>query len=459
MVKAKFCYVHYLVIDLELTSFLHIGGENNEEELSVNGSGQYIIPASGTAGAVRDYVTKNLPAYDLDRWFGMSSDKEKSMSKILFYDSQCNDCKIEKRTGIRINPDYGVAEDGSLREKYFIGNGMKTNLKIQFFTESTEENDTAEKIIESIIIGFSSGRIRLGASKTNGAGIFRVIKAYKAVLDLKKNEDLDKYLNGVEAAFDKYIAEFEIPEIQDYGRYAFSLYASIPNGLIVKSGKTEIIKSKDEDSSHEFSLNMRKTITELGGEEKNVYFIPGSTIKGVIRSYASQVCDHLGISQTIIGRIFGQQDENGDKIAGKVVVEDVIINDPNERIYNRVKIDRWLGSAIDGALFSDKVLSTSKKNKLKINIDILDERFSKDEKKIRDSAYGLVFLALRDVGLGLVPIGSGNNVGYGRLKGTNLNVENSRFRFKDSCLVCEDDNEELVKGYLAALGGLRNEGE
>lgn len=43
-----------------------------------------------------------------------------------------------------------------------------------------------------------------------------------------------------------------------------------------------------------------------------------------------------------------------------------------------------------------------------------------EPKSLYSLACGLVFLALRDLGLGLLPVGSGNNVGYGRLHGTEL---------------------------------------
>ena len=76
-------------------------------------------------------------------------------------------------------------------------------------------------------------------------------------------------------------------------------------------------------------------------------------------------------------------------------------NDLN-RITHRIHIDKFTGGVMNGSLFSEKNVFGN----MEIRMRIL-------KRNKPDSTCGLLLLALRDMAVGMVSVGSGRNVGKG----------------------------------------------
>lgn len=439
-------YIYYAKLSLRLESILRIAGESEEHfELVTNGEGQYIIPATGIAGAMKHYLSEEskysegskYTQKDVEELFG----GQEHSSIFCFYDAECNNVKLEQRRGIRLNSRYGVAENRGLFSQYYIGQGMTCSLCMQAHVDE-EKRELVQNIIQSVTAAIAGHRIVFGSKKSNGAGEFSVSSAKMRCLDLKNEEDRKCYLDNTELEIFE-----ECKEEICYDQSAesmmcneYSLQAKIPDGLLVKSGERE--KGAAVNMSHEI-------------EGEKVYYIPGSSIKGIIRSYAEKIADYLKVEKDSLTAIFGtSQDgtakaagENADRQAGSVYVSDCTIWNAVETPYNRIKVDRWLGSTISGAKMVENVISTKENQSISIQVRIDKSRLDENQWKM---ANAFVYLALRDLGIKRISLGSGNSVGYGRLLGEKLVVNGIECPIdRDQINIGECESEIL--GYLKAL--------
>jgi len=93
--------------------------------------------------------------------------------------------------------------------------------------------------------------------------------------------------------------------------------------------------------------------------------------------------------------------------------------DGAKRLYraDHVAIDRWTGGAADGLLFSGVEPTASAK------WDPIELRFRTTSQADRQAAFALLWLVLRDLCDGRIPLGYAGNRGYGALKVNNIELE------------------------------------
>ena len=511
-----FRYVIYAVIDLQLDGILHIGnGDDDSIGLAVNSQGQYIIPATGFAGPVRHGIGEKSDANDsnnkYDKYFGSSEGDD---SRIYFYDAVCEDTYVEKRTGVKIDSRLGTAEDKYLYNTYYLGDGMTTSIRLQAFAADQKEKkaligisgddaarcpasesankamdkssqDSADEsvgVIGEIIGEIASGRITFGAKTGIGAGRFKITGVRTRVLDLTNIEDRNSYLGGVKAMFDSCapdqklnkIAQEKEEEIPD-----FRLTAIIPDGLLVKSGDLSDIandvnmnrakhgRSGDEAKNADGGVGNSDINIE---ENESEYFIPGSTMKGLFRSYAETICHAKGLSDektdALVIALFGNKNEKkdskagdaADKVdeekvsavknepprrAGKLRFSDVVIHKPCKVIHPRIKIDRWLGGTFETAKMSEELLSTKGEDSFDIDVSVNVQ----DDPYLMSAANAFIFLTCRDLARGLIPIGSGSSEGLGRLQGKKLFAKGGKYTFDGDGRVKMTDGSESANSF------------
>lgn len=395
-------FVFYGRIHMTSVSILHIGGDSEENfELAVNGDRQFIIPASGLVGCIRHYLeSENKTA--ANSFFG----DQDHIGRAYVYDAVLNQYSgLETRNGIEIDRKYGTAKKGKLYTRYYLAEGTKTCIEMKVYCRSREEFKT---LFCKIADGIEAGGIAFGANRSNGAGCFKVDSAEYRILDLQKAEDLETYLaDDPKWKGSSYTPVSASPSLNN----TFVLEAEIPNGLLVKDGE-----------KHR-GINSMNIVRIADGKEQA--YIPGTTIKGLMKAQADRILKYYGWESSLLASIFGS-DPQGTPTKGHVFVSDVDITSACKRIYARNKIDRLKGSGINGGLIMEEVLSTKEGKTISIAVRI-DPYMEPELQRI---ARILVYLALRDLGAGYLSIGSGNNVGYGRLRGTKLSVGEQVCTFK-----------------------------
>ena len=443
-------YMYFFRLPMELTSMLRIAGEDGTSELVQDGEGQYILPATSIAGAVKSYIQKEFPA-ECSNVFG----DENGDSKAYFYDSVCENVQFEKRIGIRIDGRTGTVKKGQLYNQYFIGQGMRCVLKIQF-SVNEDKQDVVLEMMKSLISAINSKRLRFGGKKVNGAGAFSVNNAKYRVLDMQDDNDRRDYIDmDILSQFDRCNIVLDssdrINSLAETRWISYQLNVDIPNGLLVRSG------GRDSGTGSS-ALNMSKMVD---GTER--YYIPASTIKGLVRAQATRIGRLVGIDDTTLQLIFGHDGSSEtNPIAGAVYAEDCLINKATETVYHRLKIDRLTGAGINGALLGEKVVGTLPQSNTMIQLEVDWERLASNDsqngERLWKLANALVFLTLRDLGLGRLAIGSGESVGYGYMEASTLKINDSVCVFdSDARTINVGECETTIKSWLAELE-VSNEG-
>jgi CRISPR/Cas system CSM-associated protein Csm3 (group 7 of RAMP superfamily) len=136
---------------------------------------------------------------------------------------------------------------------------------------------------------------------------------------------------------------------------------------------------------------------------------------------------------------------------GKITVEETIIDGYPEEVQTRIKIDRFTGGAMEGALLETKPLFSQKNGKM-INLKITIRDYEAHE-------AGLMLLVLKDLWTADLPIGGEKAIGRGVLEGRHAEIkwdseESIKFE-KISDLTVEDKNK--LQSFIQALVNLRKE--
>jgi CRISPR/Cas system CSM-associated protein Csm3 (group 7 of RAMP superfamily) len=183
----------------------------------------------------------------------------------------------------------------------------------------------------------------------------------------------------------------------------------------------------------------------------NQYIIPGSTLKGLWRSQAKKILTTINKDVSIVEDIFGTDSGSNKRESvlrrGNVFVQDTFILDYKEVHCHRIKIDRFTGGTMDGAKFDEKPINGT------VSMQLMYKK-SKDE-KINHAAYALLLLTAREIALGNISIGSGNNVGYGRINGNEIvfkdGTNRMRIEFEDSKPIMSPDDQKIVDEWIGDL--------
>ena len=150
--------------------------------------------------------------------------------------------------------------------------------------------------------------------------------------------------------------------------------------------------------------------------------VPGSTLKGVLRSRVEYVCRVCGVDACAGSappacpadrpcppcRLFGRAGETGGRGGRRaaVAVADSRIVAPVPETRTHVALDRFTGGARDQLLFTDDVVTAGW---FRITVEALDGALTAVDTALLDAA-------LTDLDAGLVGIGSRTTAGYGTVR-------------------------------------------
>lgn len=299
---------------------LHIGGYGDSPDtdlpLAQNGKGEWYVPGTSIAGVLRNWILNNFNERIVKDIFGFQKDDEGHASFVLIEDATIDNAKevlAEIRDGVGIDRFYGVAADKAKFDRAILPRGTRLNFamtieigakkesnpKVKDDEERKGENDTefekfenrvkrTKAVIGHLLDALQHEKVRFGASKTRGLGRLK--------LEGKKKED----------------GEFENePEIKEQGLVGFDNILKLLND----SGDTRSIKDLKDAASLFTSSSPRLDITitwkprlpvmvkagydgigvdmlplTSGTDKDNLALVlPGSSIKGAIRSHAERI--------------------------------------------------------------------------------------------------------------------------------------------------------------------------
>ena len=409
------------------------------------------IPATTLAGLIRH----SLPEEEQRKWMGYQTKEEScgsqlilSEAKILSEDGKPIDGLSNKedavkqlcyqlpiRQHVRIN-HQGVAEKNGKFDEEIVPKGMRFCFEMELMSEE-DDNEIMDKILSTI----QSNGFRIGSGSRSGFGQISIVSILHRKLNLSIPEDLKLYLSksssleNIWEGFEPYtLAE---NTNTDYISYELTLQptdfmffgAGFGNECSDMTFVREPVIQWDNDD--------RACIIE----KEKVILIPGSSVKGALAhrtayhynklkacfadgKSADELQDHVGKNNKAVRLLFGSEgDKRGkDKKRGNILISDVTQTQTEElekKVLNHVKIDRFTGGAVPGALFSEEVLY-SPENSFTLELLLYKAAITEDKKDKEDKEKALKAFetALTDLCKGYLPLGGGVNRGNGTFKGS-----------------------------------------
>ena len=451
-----FKVIRFIVPLKNITSLrVGTGSEGLDSLLSIDNKAA--IMGTSIAGVFRsnisDIMLKNLIFPKNDE----SENGIKKLSKIFFYDMLGNQ-ELQKndwgyRPHIRMNNENGTNSEKGLFDDYYIKKGQKFLLQMDIHIDKEDTKENEKAIIEEVKLFISKIGIQdisFGSHSTFGYGEFEIeeSKYYRENFDFKIEENFEKYMKLRVIANKEELHNYkniELIDLDNESNYTeILLNSTCEDGFIIKgTQKRKIFK---DNSEMKFDVSYAEYI-----DGKEVFLIPGSSLKGLLRFNCAKILsifDNNG-SNKIIENIWGSNPESADEIKQKGIIKvyDSLVGDSDVSMYNRVKIDRLTGGVYSGACFHEELVIP--KNLMKFRVKILNGN------KYSELAKSLIILSFRDIGLGYMTIGSGENVGYGRLEGHELVINRKEIKFENRQLNSINDFrpiEAIIKSLTMKEG-------
>lgn len=361
------------------------------------------IQATGLAGAMRDYLADEPELQK--QLFGSSADGGDNGSKVRISDAffTGNVVDTELRPRVKINRETGTGQSAQTKGgqnwsgQKFETESVAAGSEFKFTLYLYEREHEYESAVERILGALHAGNIQLGGQKSNGCGYIAFRQILKADYDMTKAED--RKLWAGESKTGQSILEPLKQQISTLDqRIHFELLGEADSEILVKS-----IAVRDYGEEAPDAEQMRTADGRL--------LIPATSIKGVVRSQMEKIAKFRQLPETEIEAIFGKNAEKDEKgFLGCIHFFDTILDGGERSSQKRIHIDKFTGGVMYGGLFSE----TPAYGKLQIRVDLEDEN---------KKAAGLLLMALRDLGLGILPLGSGSSIGRGYISGTELLVK------------------------------------
>lgn len=379
-------------------------GDSVDIEVMRLPDGKPYIPGSSIAGCLHSFL-KHKDDYF---WGKDSKDNQKGnplQSHIRFDDlvaNSSNNDNIAVRDGVRINHQKGIAEDKGKYDYQIVEPGLEFPFKAEITLRASMGTGTnVQDFVSQIKASLESPHFRIGANTNTGFGkvICSEFKAYHF-----------EFPNHGEAWFSFLEKEvFDIPEMpitsnpKDLGEDSFSIQATfrLKSSLMIGAYG---IDGNEPDKSH------------LKSRDRHV--LPGKSIRGAIRHRAVKIWNSLGKPLNEIDNLFGMVDEKNKIQRGRLRVEEFLFQEEEvcPMVQNRIRIDRFTGSVIDGALFNSEPVWKKGEERIKLTFTILKNAVAEEKK--------LLLLLLKDLWLEDLAIGGEKNVGRGILIGLEAEICN-----------------------------------
>ena len=404
------------------------------------------IPATTLAGLIRH----SLPE-EQRRWMGYQTKEESygsqlilSEAKILSEDGKPIDGLSNKedtvkqlchqlpiRQHVRIN-HQGVAEKNGKFDEEIVPKGMRFCFEMELMSEE-DDNEIMDKILSTI----QSNGFRIGSGSRSGFGQISIVSILHRKLDLSIPEDLKLYLSkssSLENIWEGF-EHYTLAENTNTDYISYELTLQPTDFMFFGAG------FGDEHSDMTF---VREPVIQWNNdgraciiEKEKVILIPGSSVKGALAhrtayhynklkgcfadgKSAEELQEHVGKKNEAVKLLFGSEGDNRgkNKKRGNILISDIIkipTEELEKKVLNHVKIDRFTGGAVSGALFSEEVLY-SPETSFKLELLLYQDAITED-KKNKEKILKAFETALTDLCKGYLPLGGGVNRGNGTFKG------------------------------------------
>ena len=416
---ASFTYAaRYQITAVCLTPLRTGGPDGDTEAVLRDGQNRAFLQGTSLAGALRSWLEKHTSLALTECLLGS---QEKSGHLVVSDAMFDPGAEQHTRPRLRIDPITGSAADGGKFDVAHIGAGARLSFSLTWLGNQGQVDEL--ETVEQLLAALHGGNIRLGAQKSNGFG--RVaLTVTKRLFDMTEPQDRQDWLDDADGG-----TPLELPETADSRRVAFTVTGRL-DSLLVRAASVE----QEETGSY--------TPNIIEGSQP---ILPGSSVKGAVRSRAEAIAKAVGLDETRIYELFGRnamESDNGKP--GRVRFEDVRLDDSKRKI-TRIRINKFTGGVVRGGLFKEEPVSSE----VKLTVSTPDDPI----------ACALVLYALRDLGAGLYNLGSGGAIGRGYMMVREITASAPDGRkaalvFQNQLECSLNDPDGLAAEWLEAWGGL-----
>lgn len=431
--RTTFWYAVRYRVKANCLSPLRTGGTDGDSETVLTGpDGVCFVQGSSLAGAFRGWLEEDGERMALaEPLFG----SQKGSGSLIVSDGRFDmAAQVSTRPRLRINAKTGSADPGGKFDIAQVNAGADFVFELVWLGQ--EEAPKQLQAIEAMLAAIDAGQIRLGAQKNNGFGKVG-LTVTRQFYDMRRPEDRTAWLEGIDRG-----QPFALPEVVPDRRVCFILTGQIDGLLVKSSARLPKEERKDKQKADENKKGKDKGSYTPNLTENNVPVLPGSSIKGAVRAQAERIAKSINLDGKLVSNLFGNAPDAETGRAGRVMVEDLRLDQAQTRKISRIRINRFTGGVIRQGLLMEEPLSTPVRLELSV-------------RQGSDVECALLLYALRDLGLGLYNLGSGGAIGRGYVNVSEIVVTGPegrqatlRFDGEQRCQL--DDPNNLVADWMQA---------
>ena len=428
MSERNYQYRHIARVVVEAATPLCVGTGQKEiytdATVAKDVNGLPYIPGSSIAGVVRHALEER--GSELKEFFGFQSRNDGQGSEIIFSEAKMIGADgiavdglqiidfddnfyrdfewLPVRQHVRIS-HRGAAENHGKFDEEVVLKGTRFSFEIEAVSQNSENKD-----FDDVLAALHRAELRLGGGSRKGFGKIKVIECKKKVLDLACKDHLQWYLDHSSSLEQDFDGENVNGETQSNA----TVYE-----LTLRPDDFFLFGAGFGDNEADIVPVKEKIVTWSDGKPKveERMLIPASSIKGAL---AHRVAFHHNkkhgiwaeennhsVENKAVVELFGSPDAQKPQ-RGIVLFEDILEAVPGEKVFNHVKIDRFTGGAVDGALFQEKA-TYGAGTSFTTHITLLGDA--------SNDAVEALEAALADLCNGMLPLGGGTTKGYGSFTG------------------------------------------
>lgn len=443
-IRLRYDRVDKYLIQARLESPMHVGaGESSGQDILLHPTTRRpFIQASSLTGALRDYYDNNFGQAEI-LFGGCDDENEHALIKIsdgIFSDQYGQ--FIEFRPRVRINPESGTVSESKVKgtdsvsghkfDMEYIGAGAEFEFSVYVYRDQNSDPGIEEHLLNAFA-ALNNGEIVLGGQKSNGCGDATVKHLYHRAFQLKDPADRTDWMKEDELKYSDYKDLVEELSRVAGSVYRLKVFGEIESAALVKGYQVDSFGQGAPDA-----VNIRNS--------KGDYIIPGSSLKGTIRSRVSFIADTLGLDAQCVNEVFGSLAVEGNGVPGNARFYDTVIGskDKNNKnsISHRIHIDKFTSGVMYKALFSEKTAFGS--------IDCI--KIDVSGRHNPERSVGLLILALRDLANGFYNLGGGYHIGRGFVNMDRIEIEHGNRKaiisFRNDSIT---DSDRLIDQCLEAV--------
>lgn len=486
---SRICAERILVAGtLECLTPLHVGGLGADADvdmsLAINGRGNYYVPGTSIAGALRAWVARRGGLAVARQLFGYQTggrNADGHASYLRVDDSELTDVYPEVREGVGIDRHTGAAAERILYTRAILPTGTCLPFSMALHLPGDDEVTTAA-VYADLVEALQRGWIALGAGTSRGLGRVELkdVSLRRETLSSRKGMLAALRGGGETIGVDELRSECWSPQPQPM--VSFLVRLASDGAMMIRSGTTGVAVD---------DLPLTTTV-----DDQELLVLSGSSVKGALRSAAERIVRTVaradsGASSSVafseelevplVREVFGSLGDGADdedllgepdegpvrlglgalsipdvhatpgllasdwrKIVGAesaVALRQSAVSAGATHINAafHVSVDRWTGEAAGGRLFSNVEPLDVEWEPMRIDLDLRRLGWeSADSPGSSHAGIALVVLALHELSAGRVPLGFAATRGMGGARVSSIELS----------------HRDLAPAGLASLEGL-----